>query len=162
MDNGAGRPSVRHIYQNHHLDSTRWQGFKPRPDDIVISTAYKAGTTLTQTIVANLLFPDGDMPAPVLDFMPWLDMRVAPLEEVMAKPDSQTHRRCIKSHLALDGLGFFDEIKYVVVGRDPRDVFMSLVNHYGEHKPEFFEMMNSVPGRVGDPFPRYDGDIHEL
>lgn len=156
------RPDVRHIYQNHHLDTARWFDFKPREDDIVISTSYKAGTTFTQTIVANLLFPDGSLPAPVTTFMPWLDMRVRPLEEVTAVLEAQTHRRCIKTHLALDGLPFFDEIKYVVVGRDPRDVFMSLVNHYGEHKPEFFEMMNSVPGRVGDPFPRYDGDIHKL
>ena len=35
------------IYQNHHLDSTRWDKFIPRPDDIVITTSYKAGTTWT-------------------------------------------------------------------------------------------------------------------
>jgi aryl sulfotransferase len=156
------RPTVQHIYQNHHLDTTRWNGFKPRADDIVISTSYKAGTTLTQTIIANLLFPNGDLPGPVTAIMPWLDMRVAPLEQVTAILEAQTHRRCIKTHLALDGLPFFDQIKYVVVGRDPRDVFMSLVNHYGEHTPQFFEMMNNTPGRVGDPFPPYDGDIHKL
>jgi hypothetical protein len=38
--------------------------------DIVVSTAYKAGTTLTQTIVFNLLFPNGDAPAPVMDSSP--------------------------------------------------------------------------------------------
>jgi aryl sulfotransferase len=156
------RPKVRHIYQNHHLDTTRWNGFEPRVGDIVVSTSYKAGTTLMQTIVANLLFSNGDLPGPVTSFMPWLDMRVTPLDPVAAVLDAQTHRRCIKTHLALDGLPFFDEIKYIVVARDPRDVFMSLVNHYGEHTPQFFEMMNSVPGRVGDPFPPYDGDIHKL
>jgi aryl sulfotransferase len=162
MDSASGRPAVRHIYQNHHLDTTRWDGFVPRADDIVISTSYKAGTTLTQTIVANLLFPDGDLPGPVTAFTPWLDMRVAPLEQVRETLEKQTHRRCIKTHLALDGLPFFDQIKYIMVGRDPRDVFMSLVNHYGEHTVQFFEVMNAVPGRVGDPFPPYDGDIHKL
>ncbi len=156
------RPTVRHVYQNHHLDTKRWDGFVPRADDIVISTSYKAGTTLTQTIVANLLFPDGDLPGPVTEFMPWLDMRAAPLEVVRATLEAQTHRRCLKTHLALDGLPFFDEIKYVVVGRDPRDVFMSLVNHYGEHTPLAIDMLNNTPGRVGDPFPAYDGDIHKL
>jgi aryl sulfotransferase len=57
MQKTAERPTVKHIYQNHHLDTTRWDGFVPRADDIVISTSYKAGTTLTQTIVANMLFP---------------------------------------------------------------------------------------------------------
>lgn len=155
-------PEIRHIYQNHHLDTTRWFGFRPREGDIVISTSYKAGTTLTQTIVANLLFPDGDLPGPVTAFMPWLDLRIRPLEEIMAMLDAQTHRRCIKTHLPLDGLPFFDDVKYVVVGRDPRDVFMSLVNHYGGHTPQFFEIMNGVPGRVGPPLEPYDGDIHKL
>jgi aryl sulfotransferase len=38
-------PERSRTYQNHHLDSTRWDGFTPRPDDIVIATPYKAGTT---------------------------------------------------------------------------------------------------------------------
>ena len=156
------RPEIRHIYQNHHLDTSRWDNFNVRTDDIVISTSYKAGTTLTQTIVTNMLFPDGDMPDAVSAISPWLDMRLIPIEEVLAGLEAQTHRRCIKTHLPLDGLKFFDEAKYVIVGRDPRDVFMSLVNHYGGHTPEFFEMMNDSPGRIGGPFPEYDGDIHEL
>ncbi len=51
----AGPACIR-VYQNHPLDSTRWQHIALRPGDIVISTAYKAGTTFTQTIVGNLLF----------------------------------------------------------------------------------------------------------
>jgi aryl sulfotransferase len=115
-----------------------------------------------QTIVANLLFPDGELPGPVVEITPWLDMRLGPLDQVMAGLEAQTHRRCIKTHLPLDGVPFYDEVQYVMVGRDPRDVFMSLVNHYGSHTPAFFEMMNNMPGRVGDPFPEYDGDIHKL
>jgi aryl sulfotransferase len=37
--------------------------------------------------------------------------------------------------------------------RDPRDVFMSLWNHFSNHTPEFFAQLNGLPGRVGDPFP---------
>jgi aryl sulfotransferase len=162
MQNKAALPTVRHIYQNHHLDTRRWDGFKPREGDIVISTSYKTGTTLTQTIVTNMLFPNGDMPAPVTVLSPWIDMRLAPLEETLAQLEAQTHRRCIKTHLPLDGLPYDEGTRYVVVGRDPRDVFMSLVNHYGTHTPQFIEAMNTMPGRVGDPFPPYDGDIHKL
>ncbi|PCJ22330.1 MAG: sulfotransferase [SAR86 cluster bacterium] len=158
----SDKPEIRHAYQNHHLDTHRWDDFKPRPDDIVISTSYKAGTTLTQTIVTNLLFPNGDMPGSVSAISPWLDMRLPPLKETLEKLEAQTHRRCIKTHLPLDGLQFFDEIKYVIVGRDPRDVFMSLVNHYGNHTPEFYQAMNNTPGRVGDPFPVFEEDIHKL
>jgi aryl sulfotransferase len=155
------RPQVRHIYQNHHLDTTRWDDFKPRRGDIIISTSYKAGTTLTQTIVTNLIFPDG-LPGVVGELSPWLDARMGPIDEVLAGLEAQAHRRCIKTHLPLDGLPFYDEAQYVMVGRDPRDVFMSLVNHYSNHTPGFFEMLNGQPDRVGEPFPEYDGDIHAL
>ena len=55
-------PQRTHIYQNHHFDSTRWDYFESRDEDIVIATSYKAGTTWTQAIVAHLLFPDGNFP----------------------------------------------------------------------------------------------------
>jgi aryl sulfotransferase len=162
MPKTARRPEVRHVYQNHHLDATRWDGFETRPDDIVVSTAYKAGTTLVQTIVANLIFADGDLPGPVLGFSPWLDMRIMPLEEAKALLGGQAHRRCIKTHLPLDGLPFHDHVKYIVVGRDPRDVFMSLLNHWGSHTPLAYEMLNDTPGRVGPEFPHFSGDMHAL
>ncbi|MHA1528982.1 MAG: hypothetical protein ACTSVG_08170 [Alphaproteobacteria bacterium] len=38
-------PARSRTYQNHHIDSSRWDGFTPRADDIVIATSYKAGTT---------------------------------------------------------------------------------------------------------------------
>jgi aryl sulfotransferase len=155
------RPQVRHVYQNHHLDSTRWVGFETRSDDIVISTSYKAGTTLLQTIVTNLIFPEGDMPAPCLVLSPWLDTCAAPLEDVRAALAAQSHRRCIKSHLPLDGLPFHDHLKYVMVSRDPRDVFMSLLNHWGGHTPEAYDMLNG-PGRLGDAFPVFSGDVEAL
>lgn len=152
-------PVVTHVHQNHHMDTTRWYGFKPRPDDIVVATSYKSGTTFTQTIVANLLFPDGDLPGPVMDFCPWVDFRMNPLDDMMTMLEAQTHRRSMKSHLPLDGLPYHSEVKYIAVSRDPRDVFMSLLNHHSSHPDSFFETMNNMPGRVGNPFPRYVDDI---
>ena len=41
---------------NFALDSRRWNGFEFRDDDIVIGTWSKSGTTLTQQVVAQLVF----------------------------------------------------------------------------------------------------------
>ena len=153
------KPEIRHVYQNHHLDSTRWNYFQHRPGDIIISTTYKAGTTWMQTIVGNLLYPYGDMPMPATQLSPWIDMRVFPLELPLNQLAAQTGRRFIKSHLPLDGLPYWEDVKYIMVGRDPRDVFMSLLNHWGSHTPEFYMMMNSIPGRVGEPFPEFTDDL---
>jgi aryl sulfotransferase len=153
------RPERRHVYQNHHLDSTRWDYFRHRPGDIVISTSYKTGTTWMQTIVAALLDPGSDSPLANTDRSPWLDARWFPLELVLNQLAAQSTRRFIKTHLPLDGLPFYDDAQYIVVARDPRDVFMSLLNHWGNHTPMFYQMINSIPGRVGEPLPEFDGDV---
>jgi len=147
-------PERTRTYQNHHLDSTRWDAFLPRPDDIVVATSYKAGTTWTQAIVANLLFPGQAFPAPPWEMSPWLDMRVGPVEDIIAILEAQTHRRYIKTHLALDGLRFFPEVRYIFVSRDGRDVAMSLWNHYRNYTDETYVEFNETPGLVGDPLPR--------
>ena len=155
----AAKPERRHVYQNHHLDSTRWDYFQQRPGDVIVSTSYKTGTTWMQTIVAALLDPHGDNPQAALIHAPWLDSRTFPLELVLNQLATQTSRRSIKSHLPLDGLPYYDDAKYIVVGRDPRDVFMSLLNHWGNHTPGFYQSINAVPGRVGEPFPVFEADI---
>jgi aryl sulfotransferase len=43
-------------YKNMFCDSARWEGFVFRPDDIVISTPPKCGTTWTQMICALLVY----------------------------------------------------------------------------------------------------------
>lgn len=155
------QPQLIYTYQNHHLDSTRWAHFTPRDDDIVIATPYKSGTTWMQEIVLHLVFLGQQAPYR-WEVSPWLDARFRPLEEVLRMLEEQHHRRFIKTHLALDGLPFYPQVKYIVVGRDPRDVFMSLWNHYTSHTPDFIAFLNGLPGRVGDPFPPAPADIHDF
>ena len=85
-------PERTRVYQNHHLDSTRWEQIALRPGDIVISTAYKAGTTLTQMIVGNLLFWEGERPEVLLRASPWIEMRRNAIAEVREDLAAQTHR----------------------------------------------------------------------
>lgn len=153
-------PEMKHTYQNHHLDSTRWEHYKPRGDDVIVATPYKCGTTWTQTIILHLIFQD--LQPRSLEISPWLDVRLRPLDEVITLLEAQPHRRCIKSHLPLDGILYFSQVKYVVVGRDARDVFMSLWNHYSNYMLPMYDALNNSPGRVGDPFPNTPDDIHEF
>ncbi len=155
-------PERTRVYQCHHFDSTRWDYFTPRDDDIIIATSYKAGTTWTQGIVANLLFPDGHFPASPADLSPWLDMRYVPLEVFLNGLEAQSHRRFIKTHLPLDGMRYEPRLKYVYVSRDGRDVFMSMWNHYSHMTPESLAHLNDIPGRVGEPLPAPPKDIHEF
>lgn len=155
-------PERTRVYQCHHFDSTRWDYFEPRDDDIVIATSYKAGTTWTQAIVAHLLFPDGNLPGPPAVLSPWLDMRIVPLEVVLNGLRAQPHRRFLKTHLPLDGLRYDERLKYLYIARDARDVFMSLWNHYSTMTDEAFALFNLLPGREGDEFPPPPEDIHDF
>lgn len=159
----ATYPQKLHEYTNHPMiDSTRWSAYKHRPGDIIVSTSYKTGTTWMQTIVANLLYQDGEMPAPVTVMAPWLDMCLPPLDEIVQGLEAQTGRRAIKTHLPLDGLPYFDTARYVVVGRDIRDVFMSIWNHHSGYTDEIKGYTKERADAIGREFPVDIGDIHEL
>lgn len=146
-------------YQSEIYDSTRWDDFQPRPGDVVISTSVKAGTTWAQTIVASLLWPDGNLPGPVNELSPWLELPRGPVEPVLDLLDAQPHRRIIKTHLPADALPLHDEVRYITVGRDGRDVFVSLIHHWEAMRPLVFEMMHAIrpEQRTMDV---YHGDLH--
>lgn len=110
-------------------DNERWVGFEHRPGDIVISTRSKCGTTLAQMMCALVIFQDPDLPAPLAEISPWLDWSVEPLDVVRQRLQSQQHRRIIKTHTPLDGLPTKPEVSYLVVGRHPLDVAVSLYHH---------------------------------
>jgi len=110
-------------------DSARWERFEFRPGDIVISTPPKSGTTWTQMLCALLIFDGPTFPAPLEKLSPWLDMLNRPVDEVYAAYATQEHRRFIKTHTPLDGVPWREEVNYVVVGRDPRDVAISMEHH---------------------------------
>ncbi len=155
-------PQQTRRYHNHALNSAAWDQFQPRPGDIIIATALKAGTTWMQTIVGNLIFQDAPMPGPLWQLTPWLDSRFCPLAEELARLEAQTHRRFLKTHLPLDALPYYPEANYIVVGRDGRDVFMSLWNHYRHMQPTIIERQNQWPERANDPYPPCPDDIHDF
>lgn len=116
-------------YQTVVSDSARWSKFEHRPGDIVISTPPKCGTTLTQMLCALLVFDGPDFPGRLDDLSPWLDMNTRRDDEVLGDVEAMTHRRFLKTHTPLDGIPDWPDVSYIVVGRDPRDVFVSWEHH---------------------------------
>lgn len=142
------RPERKYIYNNMMTDSRRWDGFKPRDGDIIISTPPKCGTTWTQMICALLVFQKVPLDRKLSDYTPWLDMPVKPIEETLGIYEAQTHRRFIKTHTPLDGIPYFDNVTYLFVARDPRDAFISMGNHQKNTNPEAMQhFMQAMQGR---------------
>ncbi len=146
-------------YRTAVFDNSRWQNFQPRPDDVFICTPAKCGTTWTQTIVANLIRPDGDFPMPIMQLSPWIEAVFNPEPDMMLNLENQKLRRVIKSHTPADGIPWFPESKYIFVARDGRDAFMSLCNHMERMK--MLDLLNEAAAATGVPkMPAYDGDPH--
>jgi Sulfotransferase domain len=116
-------------YLSPASDSRRWRDFAFRTGDVVISTPPKCGTTWTQMLVALLVFEGPRFPAPLTVVSPWLDNELTPLAVVTDRLARQEHRRFIKTHTPLDGLPWDGTVHYVVVARDPRDAYLSLMDH---------------------------------
>ena len=142
---------------NHHMDSTIWDRFAFRDDDVIVATYGKSGTTWTQQIVGQLVFA-GDPEVRIFGLSPWLDLRIMP-PDTMAKLEAQTHRRVVKTHLPVDTLNFSPKAKYLYIGRDGRDVVWSLYNHHASANQLWYDALNDTPGRVGPRIERPDPDI---
>ena len=148
-------------YRTAVFDSARWARFVHRPGDIFVCTPAKCGTTWMQTIVASLLWPDGDAPGAVMALSPWVDAEFNPLEKLLATYEGQRHRRFIKTHTPADGIPIWDDASYVFVARDGRDAFMSFCHHREVFKNELRESLNLRALADGvPPMPRWDGDVH--
>jgi len=145
-------------FHNHHFDSTIWNDFAFRDDDIVIATYGKSGTTWMQQIVGQLIF-NGDAEVNVAELSPWVDLRVPPKEVKLPAIEAQMHRRFLKTHLPVDALVFDPIAKYIYIARDGRDVIWSMHNHHANANAAWFSAINDTPGRVGPPVPPADPDL---
>jgi len=145
---------------NQHIDSTFWNGFKFRDDDIIISTYAKSGTTWMQQIISQMLF-NGETDIDTQAMSPWIDFRVPPKEIKLAAVEAQTHRRFIKTHLPVEALVYSPKAKYIYIGRDGRDVLWSLYNHHLNGNEAMYDALNKTPGLVGPPLEPPTDDIRE-
>jgi len=124
-------PGVPIHYTSPDEDSSRWIDFPFREGDIVISARSKTGTTWVQMICALLVFQTPELPDSLSNLSPWLDWLITPSADVYAQLAGQDHRRFIKTHTPLDGLPVDPRVTYIVTGRHPLDMAVSLYHQGG-------------------------------
>ena len=142
------------------IDSDRWRAFRPRPDDIIVATYPKSGTTWIQRILSMLIFRSEE-PVALDRIFPWWEVNRRPIDAVVDDLEAQRHRRSVKTHVPFDGVPRFDAVKYIHVARDGRDVCMSYHNHCTGFLSEALERMDAVglaEPTLRRPYPRVDLD----
>ena len=114
-------------YTSPDEDSGRWIGFPFREGDIVIGSRSKTGTHLGTNDLCPSRLPDAEASwilSPT--FRPGSTGSSHPRADVDAQLAAQGHRRFIKSHTPLDGLPADSRVTYIVTGRHPLDMAVSL------------------------------------
>ena len=147
--------------QNHSMDSTQWNEFKYRDDDIVIASWAKAGTTWIQQIVGQLIFggkPDLEIRFKSLYLESHWPTKSTKLEHL----SRQSHRRFIKTHLPVDALLFSQKAKYIYIGRNAPDIVWSLYSHLMNFKDDVFDAVEKLPEGFGPSLKRPTIDFHEF
>lgn len=116
-------------YRGFIADNARWDSIQLRSGDVIVATPSKCGTTWMQTIVTMLLLDRIEIGRPLGLVAPWVEMQTRPLEEIVALLEAQEHRRCMKTHTALDGVPWRDDVTYLIVVRHPLDAALSDRDH---------------------------------
>ena len=107
-------------------------------------------------ICALLIFQSDRFPRPLARLSPWLDRTTVPLDEVIARLDAQPHRRVIKTHTPLDGIPIDDRATYIVVGRHPLDLAVSLYHQGNNIDRQGLRRLTGSPEPTGPDPPRPD------
>ena len=148
----------REVIETRMFETSRWDHVKLRPDDIIIATWAKSGTTLTQQIVGQLL-TGGEEGVAAAGASPWVDVRfMMPLPALAEMLDAQTHRRFLKTHLPFDAVPFSPSVKYVYIGRDARDVIWSAHNHATSFTDTAWAAVNASEG----PWPMWSAPTPDV
>jgi hypothetical protein len=140
-------PEYKGPIVNGGVDTQRWDLVPPRAGDIIVATGSKMGTTWSQMLCA-LLVHGPELPRPLAELSPWLDGGAWDYNENAVDVfNAQPWRRVIKTHTPLHALRYREDAFYVTCGRDPRDAFLSSLDH-GDN--------SALPGRIPQPVPDRD------
>lgn len=160
----------RKLYLGALTDNRRWDMVTIRADDAIVVTPPKSGTTWMQTIVALLFSGDPEVETELSVRMPWVDVRIREMDEVAARLEEMTHRRCMKSHTPMDGLPLDERAQYICVFRHPLDAHFSFRKHAANIPMTWFDHWYPEDDEDGVTFRRFldggpegfDGDAMPL
>jgi aryl sulfotransferase len=138
-----------------------WKDFLDRggfvPGDIVVADPFKAGTTWTQRILQQILENGEERAQALSDTSPWLDSSWGDHPRMLAMLEEQRRkgeRRVLKSHLPADALPIASQARYLFVGRNGKDLGISLHNYLSQFSAETMAEINRIHAALsGDPSP---------
>ncbi len=107
-----------------------FRGYEPHPLDLFVCTYEKSGTNWMMHMAVQVAHRGAARFGHIHDLVPWPDGLPLPgIETAIAPPTGETVR-VIKSHSPSTRVPVSPSARYVVVVRDPKDVFASLYHFF--------------------------------
>jgi aryl sulfotransferase len=132
-------------------DSRVWNDFLSEggfvKGDIVVADPFKAGTTLTQRIIQQILSNGEESSADLSDVSPWLDSSFGDHKRMLQNLKEQKlngRQRVIKSHLPADAVPISPDVHYLFVARNGKELVLSLHNYLKHFTPETILVINKI------------------
>jgi len=146
---GIGRPMMRFLEitgraerafhnatagrEKRLVKNNPFRGYTPASHDVFVATYPKSGTNWMMQIAHQLLFHGQGEFEHIHYVVPWPDTTVMgpmkgyaiPIEDPSVWRASPEHKRVIKTHFDWQLLPYSADARYIIVIRDPKDVFVS-------------------------------------
>lgn len=114
------------------ISSHIWDELRLLPNDIVVNTYSRSGTTLTIQIVDHLLNQGVDRESKNIHKLAiWVeDLSNCSIEKMLAIVDGlpKEKPRIIKSHLPITAITYYPQCRYIYIARNGLDVLLSFYN----------------------------------
>ena len=127
MNIERSRPRKTRELHNHHFDSTIWNDFAFRDDDIVIVDLRQVGHDLDAADRRPAALRRARRTSTSRRCRRGSTCACRRRTVKLPLVEAQTHRRFLKTHLPVDALVFSPKAKYLYIGRDGRDVVWSML-----------------------------------
>lgn len=120
--------------RKRYEEENPFRGYTPGKQDVFVATFAKSGTNWMMQIAHQLIwhakgeFEHIHSVVPWPDTMvmaPWMKRYAIPLADAQDWETSPERKRVIKTHFDWDLLPYSPEARYIIVIRDPKDIFVS-------------------------------------
>jgi hypothetical protein len=146
---GIGRPMMRYLEKTGRAERAMikatarryellakknpFRDYTPTSHDVFVATYAKSGTNWMMQIAQQLLFHGNAEFEHIHCVVPWPDtaemgpMRkyAIPVQDPSVWMASPEHKRVIKTHFKWDLIPYSEDARYIMVIRDPKDIFVS-------------------------------------
>jgi len=132
--------------QRSAKSSNPLNSYTPTSHDVFVAAHVKSGTNWMMQIAHQLAFHGNGEYDHIHSVVAWPDVLMmgpmthyaSPIDDPSVWMSSPEQKRVIKTHLDFDWLPYSEKARYIIVIRDPKDVFVSSYYFFVKHGPLSF------------------------